>query len=126
MEFQILHQETAGVLRDALHLWVASIQHIQAGKDLLTIRKPQTMPMQALRALPLESLLSLRQAVRQGYLAANDHAIQFQLNKTSSESELAQLAHWGLVEQDEEGHYRINKALEGCIYRILREKGVLG
>ncbi|MEC7242712.1 MAG: cation:proton antiporter, partial [Myxococcota bacterium] len=76
--FQILHQETAGVLRDALHLWVASIQHIQAGKDLLTIRKPQTMPMQALRALPLESLLSLRQAVRQGYLAANDHAIQFQ------------------------------------------------
>ena len=124
--FQLLHQETQGVLRDALHLWVASIQHIQPGKDQLTIRKPDTMPMQAIRALPLESLLSLRQAIRQGYLCAEDHAIQFQINPTSSESDLAQLAHWQLIQQDEDGTYQLNKALEGCVYRVLEERGVLG
>ena len=56
----------------------------------------------------------------------NDHALHFQQNRTSSESQLAKLAHLGLIESTGTDHYQLSPDLEGCIYRVLREKELAG
>ena len=124
--FQALRDESGGVLRDALHLWLSSIQTMNASNDQLTICKPQSMPKKAIASLSTDALLALRQIARQGRLNAEDHAVHFQLNSTSSESHLAQLAHLRLIVCEEDGVYRLNRDVEGCIYRVLKEKEYSG
>ena len=89
--------------------------------------KQPKLPLPAIMSLPEDVLLSLRQIARQGRLEPEEHAVHFQLNPTTSESHLAQLAHWGLIRRSEESSaYVLNTDLEGCIYRALTAKELAG
>jgi hypothetical protein len=109
-----------------LALWLSSVTLFNPTTDQLTIGKPPRLPLNHVASLPEEGLLCLRQIARQGRLSPEEHAIHFQLNSTTSESRLAQLAHWGLIERKEDGPYRLRAELEGCVYRVLRQKGLAG
>jgi NhaP-type Na+/H+ or K+/H+ antiporter len=124
--FEAISAECGGVLRDALALWLSSVTLFNPTTDQLTIGKPPRLPLNHVASLPEEGLLCLRQIARQGRLSPEEHAIHFQLNSTTSESRLAQLAHWGLIERKEDGPYRLRAELEGCVYRVLRQKGLAG
>jgi NhaP-type Na+/H+ or K+/H+ antiporter len=124
--FEAITRESGGVLRDALSLWLSSVREFNPTNDNLTLSKPPQMPLLQVANLPQDGLLSLRQIARQGRLSAQDHATHFQLHPTASESKLAQLAHWGLIERTETGAYRMREELQGCIYRVLKKRGLAG
>ena len=124
--FEALCRESGGVLRDALALWLSSVKNYEPATDTITLGKPPILPIQQLANLPQEGLLSLRQVARQGRLNAQEHATHFQLHPIASESKLAQLAHWGLIERTDAGFYQFTPQLEGCIYRVLHQKGLAG
>jgi hypothetical protein len=124
--FEAISRESGGVLRDALRLWLSSVSEFNPSNDKLTLSKPPQLPLLQVINLPQEGLLSLRQIARQGRLSAQEHATHFQLHPTASESKLAQLAHWGLIERTETGAYRMRQELQGCIYRVLKKRGLAG
>ena len=124
--FEAITFESGGNLRDALHLWLASVTVVSSLEDQLRIGRPPRLPLEAVRSLDEHSLLCLRQFARQGRLSAAEHALHFQQNRTASESQLAKLAHLGLIESTETDHYLLSPRFEGCIYRVLREKELAG
>jgi NhaP-type Na+/H+ or K+/H+ antiporter len=124
--FEALSRESGGVLRDALALWLSSVKTYEASSDAITLDRPPPLPIQQVESLAIESLLCLRQIARQGRLNAQEHATHFQLHPIASESKLAQLAHWGLIERHEGDFYQLTAELEGSIYRVLHQKGLAG
>lgn len=125
--FERLHQDCGGVLRDAQRFWMASIVAIEAGTDTIHIGSPPPPPIRSLRELPDDLIITLRQVARAGRITPASHALQFQLPETHSLALLGRLVHWGLLRQTEdEGIFVFRDEVAGAIYRILRERRLVG
>ncbi|NOY28372.1 MAG: hypothetical protein GXP62_21145 [Oligoflexia bacterium] len=124
--FNALHRDSGGVLGDALRLWMASITAIDSNTDTAWLGSPPPPPVRALRDLPDDLIITLRQVARSGRITAENHAIQFQLPVEKSRALLARLTHWGLLRRNEHDAYCFREELAGAIYRILRERRLVG
>jgi Kef-type K+ transport system membrane component KefB len=124
--FQRLHEATDGVLSDALRLWMASIQGIEQGQDVMLVGDVPATTLRYMRRLPDEALMTLRQVARQGRLTVEGHAIQFRVDRAESEALLSRMAHWGLLVFDPLGFYAFSPWLTGTLYRVLRERRLVG
>jgi hypothetical protein len=129
--FKILHDDSGGYLWDALHLWLASVEGVMANGarsegslDTMVIGAPVHPPISAIRDLPDDVLVTLRQIARQGRITPNQHAEQFRLEPDVSHALLSRLAHWGLLRRSDGERFRLRKRLAGPISRVLAERGL--
>ncbi|MFT5587098.1 MAG: hypothetical protein ACI9VR_004706, partial [Cognaticolwellia sp.] len=121
--FELLHEATGGVLRDALHLWMASVTEVDPGSDSISIGEVPESPVHALRELSETDLISLRQLCRQGRLDAANHADSLHMDPQNSAGELARLQHWGILRRTRHG-FVVQDHLLGPLRRVLIEKGL--
>ncbi len=124
--FRALHKDSGGVLRDALHLWMASIAAIDAGSDTVWVGTPPAPPIRPLRELPDDLVITLRQVARSGRITPVNHAIQFQVPVEMSRALLTRLTHWGLLQREEDDSFSFRAEMAGAIYRVLRERRLVG
>lgn len=123
--FKALHQASGGLVRDALRLWLASIEKVDEGQDFVHIGVVPTSAYGAMRELPDNVLLQLYQIARQGWMNAEVQGTLFRVDIGTAEAQLARLSHIGLVTRRETGEYRITPHLRGLVHRVLSEKGWL-
>lgn len=121
--FERLHEATGGVLRDALHLWMASVTEVDPVADSIVIGDVPESPFHALRELSETDLISLRQLSRQGRLDAANHADSLHMDPQNSAGELARLQHWGILRRTRHG-FVVQDHLLGPLRRVLVEKGL--
>ena len=124
--FERLHVACGGVLSDALRIWLASIDQLDPKESSMRVGGVPRTPLNALRRLPEPATMTLRQVARQGRLSVGEHALQFRLDAGESEAELARLSHWGILRLDPQGFYTFADGMEGMVYRVLRERRLLG
>jgi Kef-type K+ transport system membrane component KefB len=120
--FHELHAATGGLLNDALHLWMASVAHVDEDRSVVIIGDVPTPPIGALRALPDDDLLTLRQVARQGTMPVATHAWLFSASEVRAEAHLGHLGHLGLLCRSEAG-YSVAPHLRGPLTRVLAERG---
>ena len=120
--FSALHAATGGLLNDALRLWMASIAQVDEQKGVVIIGDIPEGPLEALRSLPDDDLLTLRQVARQGVMSVETHAWLFRTSNVTSEAHLGHLAHLGLLVDDSHG-YAVADHLQGPVSRVLVERG---
>lgn len=121
--FRNLHAASAGVLQDALRLWMASIEHV--GSNRIRVGSVPRPPVTRLVQLPETDMLTLVECTRQGWIDAAQHALLFQVEEGWSEAHLAQLQHVGLLvpEPDAPGVLRIAPHLRAPLNRALARRG---
>lgn len=124
--FEQLHQATGGILSDALRLWLASVTGVGSSTDTITIGELPDPPLESLRKLPLELLITLRQLARQGRITPEDHAQQFRHEPTWSRGYLERMVHRGLLQRADDCCYHLAPELAGAIHQVLRERGLMG
>ncbi|MBK7759453.1 MAG: hypothetical protein IPI35_24270 [Deltaproteobacteria bacterium] len=124
--FERLHQASGGMLGDALRLWMASVVDVSVDRNDVVMGAVPPTPLMALRALPDEVQMTLRQVARLGRVSARSHALQFRREEPDSEAFLNRLAHWGLLERRRSGDYVFSPGLAGPLYRALRERRLVG
>ncbi|MCK6522710.1 cation:proton antiporter [Myxococcota bacterium] len=120
--FERLHQASGGMLGDALRLWMASVVDVSVDRNDVVMGEVPPTPIQAIRALPDDVQMTLRQVARLGRVSARSHALQFRREEPDSEAFLNRLAHWGLLERRRSGDYVFSPGLAGPLYRALRER----
>lgn len=120
--FQALHEASAGVLQDALRLWMAAIDRVDEEGGALHLGTVPRPPVAQLAELPDDVLLTLVQVLRQGWMDAEQHAWLFRIDTGRAEAHLAQLVHLGLLE--EQGpRVQVRPHLRGPLERALRIRG---
>lgn len=124
--FARLEAATGGILSDALRLWMASVVEVSEERNEIVLGDVPRTPIKALRRLPEDVLMTLRQVSRQGRITARGHARQFRMEVPDSEAMLDRLRHWGLLERGAEGSYSFAPGLAGSLYRVLRERRLVG
>ncbi|MCB9780678.1 MAG: cation:proton antiporter [Alphaproteobacteria bacterium] len=124
--FNELHKDSGGVLRDALRLWMASIVAIDPGTDTIWVGTPPPPPIRPLRELPADLAITLRQVARSGRITPDNHAIQFQVPVEMSRALLTRLTHWGLLQHIDDDTFEMRDEVAGAIYRVLRERRLVG
>jgi Kef-type K+ transport system membrane component KefB len=120
--FRALHAASGGLLRDALRLWLASVQEVDEAGDFVHLGPVPTPSIYALRHLGEQDVLTLYQVARQGWMDAGVLASLFRTDETTAEARLSALAHVGILER-RRGVWRIAVHLRGSVYRLLRERG---
>jgi Kef-type K+ transport system membrane component KefB len=121
--FRDLHTASGGLVRDALRLWLASIDRVEEEQDFVHVGHLPTPPAAALRRLPEPLLLQLYPIARQGWMSAEVQAHVFRVDATTAQAQLAHLHHLGLLEEHGEGVFRIAVHLRGAIVRVLEDRG---
>ncbi|MFW6051745.1 MAG: cation:proton antiporter [Myxococcota bacterium] len=121
--FRKLHAASKGLVRDALRLWLASIERVDEAQDFVHVGALPPSPASALLRLPDDVLLQLYQISRQGWMDAEVQAHLFRIDRSAAEAQLAHLLHLGLLEAHGEGIYRIAVHLRGAVVRVLQERG---
>ena len=124
--FRTLHAASAGVLQDALRLWMASIVEVDRQQTIVRIGSVPRPPLTRLAQLPEADLLTLVEVSRQGWIDAEQHAALFQSTTGWSEAHLAQLRHVGLLVPDGAGDQpvlRIAAHLRAPLHRALTRRG---
>ncbi len=120
--FQALHEASAGVLQDALRLWMAAIDRVDEEGGALHLGTVPRPPVAQLSELPDDVLLTLVQVLRQGWMDAEQHAWLFRTDLCRADAHLAQLVHLGLlVEQGP--RVLVRSHLRGPLERALRIRG---
>ncbi|MCU0691623.1 MAG: hypothetical protein MUF54_09500, partial [Polyangiaceae bacterium] len=122
--FRALHRASGGLIRDALVLWMASVEAVDDAAGVVRIGKVQLPPTNALRHLPEEVLLTLWQASRNGWTDPRVHAELFRMALSTSEAHLHRMEHIGLL-RSKDGRYRVAVHLRGALHRVLGERGWL-
>jgi hypothetical protein len=121
--FRELHQASGGLVRDALRLWLASIEEVNEKQDYVRVGTVPPSAHRAIRHLPEGTLLHLYQIARQGWMNARVHGYLFRVDEGTAEAQLSRLAHLGLLQRYPRDTYRIQIHLRGPVLRILREQG---
>ena len=121
--FRDLHQSSGGLVRDALRLWLASIEEVNEKQDFVRVGTVPPSAHRAIRHLPEDTLLHLYQIARQGWMNARVHGYLFRVDEGTAEAQLSRLAHLGLLQQYPRETYRIKTHLRGPVFRVLREQG---
>jgi len=124
--FTNLHQDSGGLLGDAMRLWMASIDTFDTSANNVLIGTTPHPPIRAIRQLPDDTLITLRQVARQGRITVQDHAEQFRLEEQVSHAYLSRLVHWGLLCRAGKQVFQFHPELAGSLMRILDERGVVG
>jgi len=121
--FRDLHRASGGLVRDALRLWLASVQEVNEKQDYVLVGPVPPSPQRAIRRLPDDALLSLCQIARQGWMNARVQAHLFRVDGGTAEAQLSRLSHLGLLQRHPSDTYRIQTHLRGPLVRVLREQG---
>src|SRR5690606_35697358 len=119
--FEDLYRESGGLVRDALRLWLASIQKIE-GNELVHLGVVPRSGFRALSRLPEKTLVALHQIVRQGWMDAETMGFLFRTDQAAALAELARMEHLGLVQRQGQ-LYRVSAHLRGALLRVLEERG---
>ena len=119
--FGTLHDASAGVLQDALRLWMAAITRVDTQGQIHIGAVPRP-PLTRLAELPEEDLLTLLEVTRQGWIDPEGHRQLFRTELGWSKAHLAQLHHVGLLVPDHHG-FRLAPHLRGPLHRILAWRG---
>ena len=120
--FRALHEASGGLIRDALVLWMASVDKVDDGVSKVWMGSVPASPVDAIRHLPDDVLLTLWQIARNGWIDPEVHANLFRSSPRASEAHLNRLAHWGVLEA-KEGRFRITVHLRGAVVRVMTQKG---
>jgi hypothetical protein len=120
--FRALHDASGGMVRDALALWLASVERIDEREDLVGIGPVPPSPLKALSRLPDDVLMKIYHVARQGWTNSVCQAHLFRLDEMTAEAQLARLAHLGLLQRENDA-YTITPHLRAPIHRILDERG---
>ncbi len=120
--FRALHAASGGLLRDALRLWLASVEEVDEAGDFVHLGPVPTPNIYALRRLTDADVLLLYQIARQGWMDAPVLASVYRTDETSAHAKLAALAHVGVLEK-RRSVWRIAVHLRGSVHRLLRERG---
>jgi hypothetical protein len=120
--FRALRDSSGGLVREALHLWLASIDEIDDRGDVVRIGAVPRSPQASLRRLPDEILYALLQVARQGWTDARTFAYLYRESAHEAEARIARLARLGLLVPDGET-FIIAPHLRGPSVRVLKERG---
>jgi Kef-type K+ transport system membrane component KefB len=120
--FRALHAASGGLLRDALRLWLASVQEVDEAGDFVHLGPVPTPSLYALRRLGDDEVLTLYQVARQGWMNVEVCASLFRLDETAAAARLVSLTHVGILERRGEV-WRLALHLRGSVHRLLRERG---
>lgn len=120
--FLALHAASGGLLRDALRLWLASVDEVDEAADFVHLGPVPPPAIYALRRLCDEEVLTLYQVARQGWMNADVCASTFRTDETSARARLLALEHVDILERRGEV-WRIALHLRGSVQRLLRERG---
>lgn len=120
--FRALHAASGGLLRDALRLWLASVEEVDEASDFVHLGPVPTPSIYSLRRLTEDEVLTLYQVARQGWMSAEVCASLFRVTHAAARARLAALAHVGVLER-RHGVFRIVVHLQGSVYRLLEERG---
>ena len=119
--FQRLHKASGGLVRDALRLWLASIEDIKAD-ELVTVGEIPANGFHEIVGLPERTIRALVLVARQGWIDAKTLAFVEQLPVGDAAAQLQSLAHWGIL-FEKEGVFRVRVHLRGTLYRVLVARG---
>ena len=122
--FRALHAASGGLLRDALRLWLASVEEVDEAGDFVHLGPVPTSSLYALRRLGEREVLTLYQVARQGWMDASVCASLFRIDETTARARLMALGHVGILER-RGAVWRIALHLRGTVQRLLREKGFI-
>lgn len=122
--FRALHAASGGLLRDALRLWLASVEQVDEAGDFVHLGPVPAPSIYALRRLPETELLAMYQVARQGWMDARVLASLFRIDETTAAARLGALAQLGILEK-KGSVWRIAVHLRGSIHRLLEERGYL-
>jgi Kef-type K+ transport system membrane component KefB len=122
--FRGLHASSGGLLRDALRLWLASVETVDEGADFIELGPVPASNLNALRRLPEEDVMVLYQVARQGWMNAEVHGSLFRVDEAAARAKLDAMAQRGVLEGTD-GVFRIAVHLRGSVHRLLEERGFL-
>ncbi|MBX2796551.1 MAG: cation:proton antiporter [Myxococcales bacterium] len=128
--FRTLHDASAGVLQDALRLWMAAIRKVDPQRSVIHIGAVPRPPLTRLAQLPEQDLLTLVEASRQGWIDVEQHTQLFRTTESFSRAHLAQLRHVGLLtpahsDDDEDAMpelLMVAPHLRGPLHRVLTRR----
>jgi hypothetical protein len=120
--FRTLHAASAGVLGDALRLWMASIRVVDDDDERVVLGAVPRPPLTRLAQLPDEVLVTLLETTRQGWIDEDQHRFLFRTDIATARAHLAAMTQSGLL-VDEVGVLRIAGHLRGPVHRVLAWRG---
>ncbi len=120
--FRSLHQASGGLLRDALRLWLASVEEVDEASDFVHLGPVPTPSIYALRRLSDDEVLTLYQVARQGWISPAVYASLFRTDAATAQARLLALEHVEVLSRMGEV-WRIAEHLRGSVHRLLVEKG---
>jgi hypothetical protein len=121
--FRALHDACGGLVRDALSLWLSSIDEVNERADYVHVGSLPASVEPSLDALPEDVLLNLLQVARQGWMNADVQAHVYRVERVDAEAQLARLSNMGLLEREVGDAYAIPAHLRGPVNRVLRARG---
>lgn len=122
--FRALHAASGGLLRDALRLWLASVEEVDEAADFVHLGPVPRTRIAALRRLSDPTVLLLFQVSRQGWMTPEVYGSLFRVERHRAAARLAALEHTGLLER-RPGGWRVALHLRGAVHRLFRERGFL-
>ena len=120
--FRALHAASGGLLRDALRLWLASVDEVDEAGDFVHLGPVPTPSIYALRRLDAEDVLTLYQCARQGWMSPEVLASMFRMDIATAEAKLLELEHSDVLHRVDDV-WRIAEHLRGSVHRLLAERG---
>jgi hypothetical protein len=120
--FRTLHEASAGVMHDALRLWVTAIRSVDDQTGTVRIGPVERPPVARLGALSDEIHLTLLQVLRQGWMSVDLYTTLFRVEPGPARAHLGALTHLGLLVQDDD-HYRLASHLRAPVSRVLQARG---
>lgn len=120
--FRDLHEASGGLIRDALLLWMASVEKVDEEAGKVWMGRVPSPPSAAIRNLSEDVLLTLWQVARNGWTDPDVHAALFRMSPNRSQAHLTRLVHWGILTVVD-GKYRITVHLRGAVVRVMVERG---
>lgn len=120
--FRALHAASGGLLRDALRLWLASVEEVDEAGDFVHLGPVPTASIYALRRLSADEVLTLYQCARQGWMSPEVLASMFRTDVPTAHARLLALGHIEILDRVD-GVWRIAEHLRGAVQRLLRERG---
>ncbi|MEZ4339702.1 MAG: cation:proton antiporter [Sandaracinaceae bacterium] len=120
--FRSLHQASGGLLRDALRLWLASVEEVDEASDFVHLGPVPTPAIYALRRLSDDEVLTLYQVARQGWIDPEVYASLFRTDRATAQARLLALEHLDVLSRIGDV-WRIAEHLRGSVHRLLLERG---
>lgn len=119
--FKMLHEASGGVSRDAMLLWLAAVTRIDPHRHEVVLGDVAEVPIGAMRHFQDRTLLSLRMAQREGWIDPESCVRLFRDDPEMAAAHLAQLTHWGLLEEHD-GRLVVPGHLRRAVRQVIRER----